>query len=159
MQKRRDKLKEEWKALKGWNVPAILRRLNPIIRGWANYHRTGAAKETFRKLDEWMYGREVRYVKHTHPTKPKEWTQPRYWGRLNLDRNDRWVFGDKHTGAYLLKFSWFPIERHTLVKGRASPDDPALKDYWKERQAAKAKDLTRSRAEARPTPTRGMSAL
>ena len=113
-----------------------------MIRGWANYHRTGTAKETFSKLDHWMYRREVRYVKHTHPTKPKEWTQPRYWGRLNLDRNDHWVFGDKHTGAYLLKFSWFPIERHTLVKGRASPDDPALKEYWKERQAAKAKDLT-----------------
>ena len=145
VQKRRDQLREEWESLKGWNVPAILRRLNPIIRGWANYHRPGTAKETFRKLDDWMYQREVRYVKHTHPTKPKEWTQPRYWGRLNLGRNDHWVFGDKHTGAYLLKFQWFPIERHTLVKGRASPDDPALKEYWKKRQAAKAKDLTPSK--------------
>jgi RNA-directed DNA polymerase len=142
VQKCRDHLKAEWESLKGGNVPAILRRLNPMIRGWANYHRTGTAKETFSKLDTWMFRREVRYVKHTHPTKPKEWTQSRYWGRLNLDRNDHWVFGNKHTGAYLLKFSWFPIERHTLVKGRASPDNPALKDYWKERQAAKAKDLT-----------------
>ena len=140
VQKCRDHLKTEWKALNGWNVPAILRRLNPIVRGWANYHRTGTAKETFSKLDHWMYRREVRYVKRTHPTKPRKWTQPRYWGRLNLGRNDHGVFGDKHTGAYLLKFSWFPIERHTLVKGRASPDDPALKEYWKERNAAKAKD-------------------
>jgi RNA-directed DNA polymerase len=55
------------------------------------------------------------------------------------------VFGDKRTGGYLLKFSWFPIERHTLVKGTSSPDDPCLKAYWAKRQAAKAKDLTFSK--------------
>lgn len=55
------------------------------------------------------------------------------------------MFGDKQTGAYLLKFSWFPIERHRLVKGTSSPDDPGLKSYWMERQAAKAKDLTLSK--------------
>ena len=108
-----------------------------MIRGWANSHRTGTAKEPLSKLDTGM----VRSVQQTHPTKPKEWTQSRYWGRLNLDRNDHWVFGNTHTGAYLLKVSWFPSERHILVKGRASPDEPALKDDWKERQAAKAKDL------------------
>jgi polyisoprenoid-binding protein YceI len=61
------------------------------------------------------------------------------------DPSSPWVFGDKQTGCYLLKFSWFPIERHTLVKGRSSPDDPALRDYWEKRQAAKAKDLTFSK--------------
>jgi RNA-directed DNA polymerase len=55
------------------------------------------------------------------------------------------VFGDKQSGGHLLKFSWFPIERHVLVKGRASPDDPRLKDYWRKRQAGKAKDLTFSK--------------
>jgi RNA-directed DNA polymerase len=145
VQEHRDHLKEAWTALKGQNVPAILRKLNPMIRGWANYHRTGTAKETFRTLDHWMYQRAKRFVKRSHPTKSKEWRHTKYWGKLNLDRNDHWVFGDKHTGAHLLKFSWFPIERHTLVKGRASPDDPALKDYWKERNGAKAKDLTPSK--------------
>ena len=56
-----------------------------------------------------------------------------------------WVFGDKQTGDYLLKFRWFPIERHVLVKGRASRDDPRLKDYWMKRQAAKVRDLTPSK--------------
>ena len=55
------------------------------------------------------------------------------------------MFGDKQTGAHLLKFSWFPIERHTLVKGTSSPDDPRLKSYWMERQARSAKDLTLSK--------------
>jgi RNA-directed DNA polymerase len=49
------------------------------------------------------------------------------------------VFGDKHTGKHLLKFSWFKISRHELVRGTSSPDDPDLRDYWWERQKVNAK--------------------
>ena len=139
------KLKEIWMKGKGANVQAVLTKLNPIIRGWANYFRTVVASETFHKLDSWMFYRADRYAKWQHPKKPKHWRQQKYWGRLNLDRPDRWVFGDKATGGYLLKFGWFPRERQTLVKGTASPDDPQLKGYWEQRQAAKAKDLTFSK--------------
>src|SRR5512142_2171166 len=44
------------------------------------------------------------------------------------------VFGDRATGAYLPKPSWTEIVRHTLVKGGASPDDPALAGYWAQRR-------------------------
>jgi len=44
------------------------------------------------------------------------------------------VFGDRDSGAYLLKFSWTKIVRHQLVKGAASPDDPTLADYWARRR-------------------------
>jgi len=37
-------------------------------------------------------------------------------------------------GAYLPKPSWTSIVRHTLVKGGASPDDPALAGYWAQRR-------------------------
>jgi RNA-directed DNA polymerase len=139
------KVKGLWAEAQGGNVQAVLTKLNPVIRGWANYFRTAVAKEIFSKLDSWMFYKTDRYTRWTHPQKPKDWRQRKYWGRLNPDRADPWVFGDKQTGGYLLKFSWFPIERHTLVKGTASPDDPKLKDYWKERQAAKARDLTISK--------------
>ena len=138
------KLKVLWAKVQGTNVQAVLTKVNPVIRGWANYFRTAVAKEIFSNLDRWMFYKTDRYTRRMHPKKPKDWRHRKYWGRLNLDRLDPWVFGDKHTGAYLLKFSWFPIERHTLVKGTSSPDDPRLKDYWIKRQAAKAKDLTLS---------------
>jgi RNA-directed DNA polymerase len=111
----------------------------------ANYFRTAVAKEIFSSLDRWMFDKEDRYTRRMHPKKAKDWRHQRYWGRLHPERNDPWVFGDKQTGAHLLKFSWFPIERHTLVKGTSSPDDPRLRSYWMERQAAKAKDLTLSK--------------
>ncbi len=139
------KLKNLWNKAQGTNVQAVLAKLNPLIRGWANYFRIGVAKEIFGKLDDWLFYKADRYTRRMHPKKSKAWRQHKYWGRLNLDRQDSWVFGDKPTGGYLLKFRWFPIERHTLVKGTASPDDPCLQDYWAKRQAANAKDLTFSK--------------
>jgi RNA-directed DNA polymerase len=139
------KLKDQWNKAQGGNVQAVLTKLNPIIRGWANYFRTAVAKEILSKLDSWMFYKADRYTRRTHPKKPKDWRHRKYWGRFHLDRLDPWVFGDKQTGGYLLKFSWFPIERHTLVKGKSSPDDPRLADYWEKRQAAKARDLTFSK--------------
>ena len=29
-----------------------------------------------------------------------------------------------------MKFAWTSINRHVMVKGAASPDDPALAEYW-----------------------------
>jgi RNA-directed DNA polymerase len=145
VQEIRKKLQHLWMGARGTNVQNILVKLNPIIRGWANYFRTVVASEIFQSLDHWMYHRQDRYAKYTHPNKSQKWRHHRYWGRLNLDRLDNWTFGDKQTGNYLLKFSWFPIERHVLVKGMASPDDPHLKGYWMKRQAAKARDLTSSK--------------
>ena len=49
IQKIRDRLRTEWLALKTGRVEVIVKRLNPIIRGWSNYFRTGVAYETFTK--------------------------------------------------------------------------------------------------------------
>ena len=58
----------------------------------------------------------------------------RYFGAFNQSRQDRWVFGDRESGAYLAKFAWTKIVRHQLVGGASSPDDPALSDYWAARR-------------------------
>jgi RNA-directed DNA polymerase len=143
--KLRQRLREEWLALRGHRTKAVLARLNPILRGWANYFRNGVSKRTFARVDHWMFQREVRYVNHKHPTKPWYWKKRRYWGRMHRQRQDNWVFGDKDSGHILLQFSWFPIVRHTQVKGTASPDDPALHEYWEARQAHPARTLSPSR--------------
>ncbi|MCG8341042.1 MAG: HNH endonuclease [Cytophagales bacterium] len=41
------------------------------------------------------------------------------------------------TGQYLYRLSWIPIQRHKLVRGRHSPDDPSLQSYWQKRQQEK----------------------
>jgi RNA-directed DNA polymerase len=140
----RDKLRDIWRRMRGQSVKVALANLNPVIRGWANYHRTVVATETFNKLDHWMFRREARYANRAHPQKSKQWRANRYWGRLNPNRRDVWVFGDKGTGAYLLKFAWFTFKRHALVKGTASPDDPDLRDYWWGRRKVNAFHLSAS---------------
>jgi len=137
----RKRLRQEWFRTIGSNADAVIGRLNPIIRGWANYFRVGVAKKTFSTLDHWMFQRERRYASRSHPTKPWYWKNKRYWGKWNPHREDKWVFGDKRSGKYLLRFTWFAIERHVLVKGTNSPDDPGLRRYWRERNKTEVKNL------------------
>jgi RNA-directed DNA polymerase len=141
LQEVRNQIRQVWLNYKSCNVNLLIDRLNPIIRGVANYYRTVVSSQIFSKLDRWMFVREKRYAKRMHPKKSRSWRNHRYWGQLNLDRNDYWVFGDKQTGKHLLKFSWFKIRRHPLVKGDASPDNPELKQYWDLRKKRKSENL------------------
>lgn len=134
MTKTRAKIREAFLVCKGQSVAGLIKKLNPIIRGIANYLKPFVASEAFRSLDDYLFKRQCRYANHTHPTKSVKWKQKRYWGKINLSRNDKWVFGDKQNGGYMLKFSWTGIDRHELVKQTNSPDDPSLREYWGKRQ-------------------------
>jgi RNA-directed DNA polymerase len=130
----RERLTTEMKALRGHNAQAVLIRLNPIIRGWSAYYRHCVSAKVFDGLDFHMWKLTYKWAKISHPHKPKRWIVRRYFGRFNPARRDKWVFGDRDSGAYLLRFSWTKITRHTLVKGWASPDDPDLTSYWAARR-------------------------
>jgi RNA-directed DNA polymerase len=41
----------------GWDVRSVIAELNPILRGWGNYFRTGNAAIKFRQLDHYVVGR------------------------------------------------------------------------------------------------------
>lgn len=130
----RKRLAAELRSLRGANAAAVIHRLNPVIRGWAAYYRGVVSSEIFSELDHDLWYLTWRWGRHSHPNKSGHWVVARYFGMLNRARKDRWVFGDKATGAYLTKFSWIKIVRHNPVKGWASPDDPSLAEYWAERR-------------------------
>jgi RNA-directed DNA polymerase len=133
LQKTRNDLREIFLNHAGKGVGNLIGKINPVIRGKANYLRKVVSSKAFTDLDTYLFKRQVRYVKRTHPNKSKKWTQDKYWGRLNSHRADNWVFFDKDSGNHMLKFSWTKIERHTLVRQRSSPDDPSLIEYWEKR--------------------------
>jgi RNA-directed DNA polymerase len=112
----------------------VIKRLNPIIRGWAAYYRTQVSAEVFETLDQHLWELTFKWARFSHANKPTRWVVARSWGRYNKARQDRWVFGDRHSGAYLHKFKWTTIVRHRIVMGCASPDDRALADYWAQRR-------------------------
>jgi len=130
----RERLRTEMRSLRGTNAQAVIARLNPIIRGWSAYYRTVVSSETFTALDHYLWKLTYKWAKHSHPNKPTRWIIRRYFGTFNKSRQDRWVFGDRDSGAYLIRFAWTKIVRHQMVRGTSSPDDPALAEYWAARR-------------------------
>ena len=138
IQRIRKRLAAEMLALRGANAEAVLIRLNPIIRGWSAYYRGVVSSEVFNALDDYVWKLTYKWAKYSHANKSRYWIVDRYFGQFNRSRGDRWVFGDRDSGAYLLKFSWTRIVRHQLVPGTASVDDPALAEYWARRRQRSA---------------------
>jgi RNA-directed DNA polymerase len=141
----RNRLREEWSRLRSQPVAVLLARLTPLIRGWATYFRRSRSHPTLRRRDWWMHRRKRRWAERRHPRRSSGWRTRRSWGKLKPGSQDRWVFGAKQSGAYLLQLAWFTRIKHTLVRASASPDAPQLRDYWAARRAAQAALLTPSR--------------
>ena len=133
------RMKQEWKGLVGKNVEAVVKKLNPILRGWGNYYKTVVSKETFESLDHWMYRKEHRWIKRSHQNKSAKWRKEAYFGQFKNGRKTTWVFGKAE--AFMQKLSWIPIKRHSIVNHDASPDDPELVTYWEEREKKKVNQL------------------
>jgi RNA-directed DNA polymerase len=126
----RRRLRDELRSLRGSNAQAVIKRLNPIIRGWAAYYRTQVSAVAFGKLDYYLWRLTWKWATRSHQNKPRSWVFAQYFGKFNKARQDRWVFGHRASGSYLHRFAWTNIVRHTIVKHAASPDDPELADYW-----------------------------
>ena len=124
------KLKDTFRRWQGFQVDELIKDLNPVIRGWANYFRSGVSARIFNSLDSYCFELQRRWVGRKHPNKSWKWMRQRYWG--NYHKGEQWCFGRQD--LHLLMFSWFPIERHTLVRRFASWDDPDLQGYWDERK-------------------------
>ena len=139
----KESIKEAFKELRGKNQRAVINKLNPIIRGWANYHKSAASKETYSKLDNYIFNKLVKWSKRLHPNKSWEWRKNKYWGNYCKGRKDKWVFGIKmdDQATYLEKLAWTKIERHILIQYKNSPDDPLLKEYWEKRNKKKEENL------------------
>ena len=125
---------QELRTLRGADPAEVIATMNPIIRGQANYYRPGASKRAFKSLDDHLWRQLYKWARRRHPNKPRRWVTARYFGQYHPDRRDRWVFGDRDSGAYLHKYAWTTIVRHVPVAGRNSPDDPALARYWADRR-------------------------
>ena len=134
VRKHRQRLADEMRRLRGSNAVAVIATLSPIIRGWTAYHRCMVSSEVFASLSDYMWKLTYKWAKRSHPNKPRRWVSARYFGKFSSSRDDKWVFGDKDTGGYLVKHAWTGIRRHVMVKGTASPDDPGLAGYWRHRR-------------------------
>ena len=113
----------------------VIRQLNPVIRGWANYHRHVCSKDTFSHVD-WQVWRKVwRWAKRRHPNKRAGWIKDRYFPAHG---GRQWVFTGVDEGGQevrLVAAAATPIQRHVKVQGTANPYDPAYATYFAKRRA------------------------
>jgi len=108
--------------------PALIGKLNPIIRGWSNYYKTSCSKETYSKLENLLYGKLRRWTNRRHPNKSRTWVTKKYWCTVGMNN---WRFGyTKEEDQYLLlQHTETAISRHIKVKGVASPYNGDT-TYW-----------------------------
>lgn len=115
----------------------LIMQLNPVIRGWANYHRHVVSTATFHRVDHAIFCTLWQWAKRRHPNKTREWIKQKYFQRCDLRD---WVLFGEVTGrggkaqiVRLLNAASVAIERHTLIEGTANPYDPAWEPYFEHR--------------------------
>jgi len=121
----------------GLRQEELLRQLNPRLRGWANYYRNGASKQTFGKLDYYVNGRLWRWIKRRHPNKSRVWKLRKYFSAsvkkgvfsVRIETKD-----SKSRVLSLYRTVSTKIERHIKVRGDANPYDPKYAQYFEMRR-------------------------
>lgn len=124
-------LKQIWKKHIGFNAVILIKNLNPIIRGVANYYRFSNSNKFFRSLDHFHYNQSIRYAKRTHSNKGIKWINNRYFTSSN---KDNWTFYDRYSNVKLLKFRQWKIETYVPIRRNHLYDDPEFRSYFKDRQ-------------------------
>ena len=131
------KIREIVKGNKQTPAGTLIVQLNPIIWGWALYHRHVASKDTFRKVDSAIFETIWQWAKRRHPTKGRRWVKDKYFHVIG---RRKWTFSGEVEGkkgetlkVHLCETAKTPIRRHRLIKGDANPYDPDWETYFDER--------------------------
>jgi RNA-directed DNA polymerase len=125
------------KAHKQLPAGKLIEQLNPLIRGWAHYHRHAVSKATFQRIDCAIFHCLWRWAKRRHPQKGVRWVRKRYFHTLGTRQ---WCFvgevkrrdGTTYT-ITLQRLGDIPIQRHIKIRGEANPYDPAWEGYFDRR--------------------------
>jgi RNA-directed DNA polymerase len=125
------------KSALGRSQAALLRQLNPLIRGWANYYRQGASKRTFNRLANHVFWQLLRWAKRRHPKKTAAWRRHKYFSaaapkgsfsvRLAKEKGPSQVLA-------LYQATSTVIRRHVKIIGAATPYDPDYTPYFEQRR-------------------------
>ena len=136
-------LLDKVRAVLGKNKAAtqaqVIISLNPILRGWAMYHRHVVSAATFARIDHLVWTKLWGWAKRRHPRKPSRWIKARYFER-HAQRD--WVFAcanrppELALRPVLFRLAELPIKRHTKVCSDANPFDPAWTAYFQRRANA-----------------------
>jgi len=83
MKRLRDRVRQITdKRASGADVKQIIAKLNPVLRGWGNYFRTGTSAREFLKMDSFVYMRLLRWMYRRggqRKTRRVRWSNQQFW--------------------------------------------------------------------------------
>jgi len=72
------KVKEATKQAISGTLADLVKHLNSVLQGWANYFRHAASSATFRYLGHYAWLRVGRWMRRKHPSRSYKWLRRRY---------------------------------------------------------------------------------
>lgn len=129
----------------------LIKMLNPVISGWANYHQHVVSKKVFSSVDHEIWKALWQWSLRRHPNKGKGWVRMRYFHRT---QTRSWIFAVETSelganGKKLLKSlrlaSDTRIVRHKAIKMDANPFDPEWETYFEARISNKMQNSLKGR--------------
>lgn len=145
----KSKIKQLLQKVKGitqtsMSADIVIARLNPVIRGWANYYRHVASSRSFSYVDHHIWRIIWVWAKRRHPKKGLKWIKKKYFKTSN---RSKWEFvgtTEKQKNVFLVKCRSFKIKLHVKIRSKANPYDPDFTEYFEKRQH-EAKAFLRSK--------------
>jgi len=107
----------------------LIDKLNPILRGWANYYRYVSSSATFAKIAHWLWGKLWHWACRRHQKKNKAWIKQKYFFRI-LGKD--WVFAAKDKNGHIISLfdiTHVKIRRHIKIKASYNPFAQEDADY------------------------------
>jgi RNA-directed DNA polymerase len=140
----------------GLSQTDLIRRLNPVIRGWANYHRHVVANDVFKRVEWALWHCLRRWAKHRHHSKGSQWVSRRYWHLIDgrrvfaTDTGERMLDG-RTVWLRLVNPTEISIQRHVKIRAEANPFDPRWRAYFEDRAFFKKFGIHRHEAGLKPS--------
>ena len=142
-----DKVSDIFKECTGNNVGVLIKKLNPVVIGTANYWNTQVSKKIFGDIDNYLWIKTRRFLNRLHPKKSNKWKKNQYFKPdIAGQSKDQWILTDPITGKQLIKMKWTPIIRHEIIKHDFSLFDEKLGEYFQKR---KVKEFDRNTIKSR----------
>lgn len=124
----RQVIREMLKLLIEETQEKVIKALNPIIRGWSNYFRTGISSQIFSNMDSFVFQKLWKWARKRHPSKGLRWIKRKYF---RGHKGDTWRFAIPNI-CWITRHDEILIKRHVKVEGTRTPYDGDLQ-YWSKR--------------------------
>ena len=125
-------------------MPALIKKLNQTLRGWANYHRHVVAAEAFSRIDTYVFEQLWRMVRRRHRNKSNGWLAKKYWtasGRKHIFAVTAKTKDNLDKVYQVVKIGAIGIRRFIKIKAAANPYLPEFAQYFWQRRNNKDSKL------------------